>query len=239
MSNLPPNSPPPGEGNVPPDAPPPGSNNFPPQGYGPPPGYQQQPPPGYYQQPPPGYQQQPPPGYYQQPPPGYYPQQQYAPPPRKKGLPGWACALIILLPIITIVACVGIFLFSTLGVLAIAKGEVEKQLDVFMKEAAQGDVSAMYALSDRSMTPQEFEQKMKQQILDKPYIKNYKSIELDWSIDIVERGNRSEVGLKGKIRYTDGKSSNFRLILASASNSGDTLKSDSLRLFEFQIDPPS
>src|SRR4051794_19582192 len=115
MSNTPPGQPPygpPGGGQPPYGSP---GGGQPPYGSpGGPPPYGQPP----YGQPP--YGGPPPPGY-GGPPPGYY----GAPPPKKKrGLPWWGWVLIII-PVLAILACVG-FVALGFGLLFSAKGDAER-----------------------------------------------------------------------------------------------------------------
>jgi hypothetical protein len=225
MSNQPP------FGGQPPDQPPYG---MPPQGqppYGMPP--QGQPPygmPPQYGAPQPyGMPPQGQPQYgYGAPPPGYYP----APPMKKKGgLPWWGCLLIILIPVIAIVACIAVFFSATLGTLFFAKGQVEGRIDQYMKAAASGDISKMSTISATVVSRDELAN-----FANNSTVKNYDSLQLDWYINVSTTGNLATTELRGKMKFKDGKSSTFQVLLIPEGNQS---KLEDFKIYAINIDPPS
>ncbi|MEI7554548.1 hypothetical protein [Candidatus Chlorohelix sp.] len=225
MSNQPP------FGGTPPDQPPYG---VPPQGqppYGIPP-QGQQPygvPPQYGAPPPYGMPPQGQPQYgYGAPPPGYYP----APPQKKKGgLPWWGCLLIILIPVIAIVACVGVLLSATIGPLIFAKGQIEGRIDQYMRAAASNDISKMSTISASVVSSDELAK-----FADNSTVKKYDSLSLDFYISETFSSGQSSIELQGKMKFKDGKSSAFKVFVIPE---GTQNKWEDFKIYAITIDPPS
>ncbi len=185
MQNPPPGQPPYGE-SQPPYNPPPGQ---------PPYGQQQQP----YGAPPPGYgpPQQPygaPPPGYGAPPPGYY----GAPPKKRGGLPWWGWLLIIL-PIVGVLSCIGIFALGV-GLVLGTKADADKSVNEFMSAAARRDVDGMFAVYSGA-TKDAFRRDVEANLLSRAYVADYQSAESSPAISINSVNGKTTMEVAGAITY--------------------------------------